>query len=64
MALRPTWGKAHGRRAAALLGLGTAAKAEAAYREGLEYEPTNAQLLAGVEEAAQRQRTEPPVEVG
>ena len=54
VALRPSWGKAHGRRGAALLGLGDPRNAEEAYREGLEHEPTSAQLKEGLEEASRR----------
>jgi tetratricopeptide (TPR) repeat protein len=36
VALRPEWGKGHGRRGAALAGLGRWREAEAAYRDGLQ----------------------------
>ena len=47
--LRPTWGKAHGRVAAAHQGLGAMGEAEAAYRLGLRHEPSE-QLQAGLDE--------------
>ena len=40
--------KAHGRRAAALVGLGDRAGAEASYRKGLELEPGSAALKEGL----------------
>lgn len=51
---RPRWGKAHGRVGAAHLGLGNAARAAEAYREGLQHEPASALLQEGLEEALQR----------
>ena len=56
VALRPTWGKAHGRRGAALLGLGDARKAEAAYHEGLAHEPGAVGLQEGLAEARGKQK--------
>lgn len=55
VALRPTWGKAHGRRGAALLGLGDARKAEAAFHEGLGHEPGAVGLQEGLAEARGKQ---------
>ena len=55
VALRPNWGKAHGRRGAALLGLGDARKAEAAYHEGLAHEPGAVGLQEGLAEARGKQ---------
>lgn len=46
--LRPGWAKAHGRRGAALCGLGDAAGAEAAYEEGLALEPGSEALVEGL----------------
>ena len=51
VARRPDWGKAHGRRGAALHGLQDWARCEAAYVEGLRHEPGSAQLQQGLEEA-------------
>ena len=51
VALRPDWGKGHGRRGAALHGTGDWARAEAAFREGLRHEPANANLQRGLQEA-------------
>ena len=51
VARRPEWGKAHGRRGAALHGLREWARSEAAYLEGLTHEPDSAQLQQGLEEA-------------
>ena len=54
--LSPEWGKAYGRKGAALLGLGHATKATAAYREGLKCEPKSVSLLEGLVEAQKRLR--------
>ena len=54
VALRPTWGKAHGRVGAAYLGLGDARKAAESYRFGLTHEPTSAQLQQGYEDACKK----------
>ena len=51
VARRSDWGKAHGRRGAALHGLQDWARCEAAYVEGLRHEPGSAQLQQGLEEA-------------
>ena len=53
VALRPRWGKAHGRVGAAFLGLNDVVRAEAAYREGLVHEPS-AQLQQGLDEVLKR----------
>ena len=54
VALRPTWGKAHGRVGAAYLGLGDARKAAESYRFGLTHEPASAQLQQGYEDACKK----------
>ena len=43
--LRPDWAKAHGRRGAALHGLGDLSRSEEAYQCGVRLEPTNSTLL-------------------
>ena len=62
VAIRPAWGKAHGRRGAALLGLDEPRKAEEAYADGLQHEPASAQLAEGLDEA--RARAVQQVEIG
>ncbi|KAI3633983.1 hypothetical protein MIR68_007587 [Amoeboaphelidium protococcarum] len=52
--LMPSWGKAYGRKGAALIGLGKFEEAADAYSEGLKYDPSNANLKKGVEDAQQR----------
>ncbi|KAL1528485.1 hypothetical protein AB1Y20_009828 [Prymnesium parvum] len=54
VALKPDWGKGHGRRAAALQGLQDWKQAEAAYRLGLQCDPSNAQLKQGLQEVLER----------
>lgn len=80
VALKPDWGKGHGRRAAALQGLQVLSprpllppqhfaaahalayglhaqdwkQAEAAYRLGLQCDPSNAQLKQGLQEVLER----------
>ena len=49
--LRPTWAKAHGRVAAAYLGLNDVARAVDAFTEGLRHEPANATLQRGRDDA-------------
>lgn len=48
--LRPTWGKAHSRKALALHKLQRLDEALAAYQAGLAVEPDNAALQSGVRE--------------
>ena len=54
LALRPDWGKAHGRRAAAYEGKGDWARAVAAYEEGLSHDPQSAALARGLAAARER----------
>ena len=54
LALRPDWGKAHGRRAAAYEGKGDWARAVAAYEEGLSHDPQSAALASGLAAARER----------
>ena len=61
--LRPDWGKAHGRRGAALLGMGEAAHAVEAYKLGLSHDPSSAILQEGLETAARAAGHTPPVEL-
>lgn len=49
VALKADWAKGHGRRGAALLGLGRLEEAKTAYEEGVRLEPGNAQLQRGLE---------------
>lgn len=48
--LRPDWGKAHSRKALALMNLKRMDEAEAAFVAGLKLEPTNESMLAGLEQ--------------
>ena len=54
LALRPDWGKAHGRRAAAYEGKGDWARAVASYEEGLSHDPQSAALASGLAAARER----------
>ena len=54
LALRPDWGKAHGRRAAAYEGKGDWARVVAAYEEGLSHDPQSAALASGLAAARER----------
>ena len=49
-ALRPEWPKGHGRRGAALHGLGDLGAAEAAYTEGLRLDPESVALRQGLDD--------------
>jgi stress-induced-phosphoprotein 1 len=48
--LRPDWPKGHGRRGAALHGLGDLGAAEAAYREGIALDGESAPLRQGLDD--------------
>ena len=52
--LAPTFGKAHGRKGAALLALGQTAEALQAYQSGVRHDPGNAALRAGLEATQER----------
>ncbi|KAJ3289375.1 hypothetical protein HK104_007507 [Borealophlyctis nickersoniae] len=49
--LKSDWAKGYSRKGAALYGLGNYEDAAAAYKKGLEYEPNNALLQKGLEDA-------------
>ena len=51
VALRPDWGKGHGRRGAALLGLRDWARAQTAFRNGLLHDSSSSNLKQGLQEA-------------
>lgn len=48
--LAPSWAKGHGRKAAALAGMGDCEKAKEAYEEALRLEPGSVQMLQGLKQ--------------